>query len=138
MNIPLKFSIQGRNFKQELNRTWTVVSVNKHNLAAIYCNGLSEWQSNHEKRRYVEHLYEKTSGGGGAKHDAFRPIGRETAIVIRVKVGEEVRDRIIAGIAECVNGETGPRNELGVGECGGNWRERESGRAGSGLVGKGG
>lgn len=115
-----------------------MVGVNKHNLAAINYNGLSEWQSNHEKRRYVEHLYEKTSGGGGAKHDAFRPIGRETAIVIGMEVGEEVRDRIITGIAECVNGETGSRNEFGVGEGGGNWRERESGRAGSGLLGKGG
>lgn len=31
----------------------------------------------------------------------------KTSVVIRVEMGKEVRNRVIAGMAECVNDETG-------------------------------
>lgn len=59
----------------------------------------------------------------GAKYNTFGPIGRETAIVIGVKVGEEVRYRVISSMAKGVDGEAGFGNVFGLRKCG--WKRRK-------------
>lgn len=102
-----------------------MVGVDEYNLAPIDHNGFAERQWDYKQRRDLKYFNEKPSGGLGAKDDAFGPSEGEAGVVIGVEVGEEVRDGVIAGVTESVDGETGLGDVFGLRESGGKRREGE-------------
>lgn len=91
---------------------------------------------------------EESCRGGRAINNAAGPLRREAGVVIRVEVGEEIRDgEIGVGVFEAVDDEAGAGNEFGMGEGGGGrvdrgsrwWqgRQREGGEGGAVEGGRG-
>lgn len=80
----------------------------------------------------IEDFDEEVGSDGGAKDDAFGPIGVEGGVVVGVEVGEEVGNGEVCGVLEAIDDEAGVGDEFwereGGGGRGGRLREGEGGR----------